>query len=284
ADLHSSRLVFAPGVVQTRGFRFDVGSAGSATLVAQTVLPALMLADGTSSIEVTGGTHNMAAPPFDYLTQVYLPQVAKMGPRFSTAIHAWGFYPQGGGHIRVDITPAKQLRGLELMESGGAPVPRVTALVANLPSHIGERECDTIRRKAGWRQRDCHVQMIDRSPGPGNVVMIQLTYPNVTELFTGFGKKGVQAEQVAVQAWRQAKDFMAQDVPVGEFLADQLLLPLAIAASQGQTSRFRTGSISLHSRTHIDIIQRFLDVDIEMDPSGNQHNEISIGPAKSGVS
>ncbi len=278
AELRSGTLTFSPGPVQTRGFKFDVGTAGSATLVVQTILPALMIVDGNSSIDVTGGTHNMAAPAFEYLAHVYLPQVAKLGPRFAADIHSWGFYPQGGGRIKIDITGCPALAAYELLETGGSAVPQVTALVANLPAHIGERECETILRKAGWKPRDCHVHMIEQSPGPGNAVLIRLTHPNVTEIFTGFGRRGVQAEQVALQAWRQARAYMEIGAPASDHLADQLMLPLAIAAGQGRTSRFRTGPLSLHSRTNIEVIRRFLDIEIHVEPVGEKQNELRFEP------
>ena len=278
AELNSMQLTFAPGPVQTRGFRFSVGSAGSATLVAQTVLPALMTADGKSGLEIEGGTHNMAAPPFDYLQQVYLPLVSKLGPSFESTIQTYGFYPAGGGKIRIEVQPKTELRSLQVLERGGQLQPTVTALVSQLPEHIGEREVNKIRNKAGWNVKDCRVRTITNSPGPGNCVMIRLQYPNVTEIFTGFGRRGVKAEQVATNAWMQAKTYLSHEAPVGEYLADQLLLPLAIAASQGQSSRFRTGDISMHTKTHIDVIKMFLDVEIEVLEITPMQNEICVGP------
>ena len=107
AELHSSRLTFAPGEVQTREFNFRIGTAGSATLVVQTVLPALMIAAGQSRVIVEGGTHNMAAPPYDFLDRVYLPLVSKLGPKFTSRIESYGFYPVGGGRVVIEIEPTR---------------------------------------------------------------------------------------------------------------------------------------------------------------------------------
>jgi RNA 3'-terminal phosphate cyclase (ATP) len=278
AELHSRRLIFAPGTVQTRGFRFAVGSAGSAILVAQTVLPALMFAVGNSSIEIEGGTHNMAAPPFEYLHEVYLPLLTRLGPQFESKIDSWGFYPMGGGRIRIAIRPSGELAGLQLMETGGAAIPAVTALVSKLPEQIGQRECQIIRHRTGWKLNQCQVRVIDRSPGPGNVVMIRLASPNVTEMFTAFGKRGVRAEQVATQALNQALGYLADEVPVGEYLCDQLLLPLALAARSGQTSQFLCGPLSMHSHTHIDILKLFLNIGIEIRSVGPRQQVVCIAP------
>ena len=280
AELHSSHLTFAPGNIQTREFNFRIGTAGSATLVAQTVLPALMMAKRPSRICVEGGTHNKAAPPFDFLECVYLPLVSRLGPKFTSRIESYGFFPVGGGRVVIDVEPTEKLAPLELVKRGGKTIPQVTSMVSRLPASIGQRECDVIRRKTGWNQNRFSVREIENSPGPGNVVMIQLQSPNVCELFTGFGERGVKAEDVARGVYRQAKNYLSNSAPVGEFLADQLLLPLGLAASQGQTSVFRTDTLSMHSQTHIDVLQLFLDIEVSVDELPEEAGyEIKIRPA-----
>lgn len=278
-ELHSSHLTFAPGPIQARDFRFDIGSAGSSTLVAQTIIPALMLATDSSRITVIGGTHNMAAPPFDYLDKAFLPLLERMGPSIKRNISSYGFFPVGGGQIEFEIFPCKTLDSIELLvRDKKVPTPTVTALVSQLPLHIGEREVDVIARKAGWKKSCCQVRKIENSPGPGNVVMIELDFGNVTEVFTGFGRRDVKAEDVARKAYRQAKSFLAHRAPVGEFLADQLLLPMGLAASQGKTSRIRTQKLSLHSTTHIEILKMFLDIHIVVEPVDDDQFEITVCP------
>ena len=265
AELQSSELIFAPGPIQFRDFHFKVGTAGSATLVAQTVLPALILADGPSSITVEGGTHNQGAPPFDFLDRVYLPQVRKLGPEFSTSIESYGFFPVGGGKFKIDVTPSKELGSLELLERQHKTKANIRALVSKLPLHIAERELDIIRRKGKWHPAECRAIEIKNSPGPGNVAMLELDSGNVRELFTGFGRKGVKAEDVARKVYRDAKPYLESEYPVGEHLADQIILPLGLAASQGQTSSFVTEPLSLHSTTHIEILKLFLDIDVDIE-------------------
>ncbi len=195
---------------------------------------------------IEGGTHNAWAPSFDFLSRVFLPQLAKAGPRVSTELESYGFYPAGGGNFRMQISPCSELQGFELTQRLDKPQPRVTAIVSNIPASVGERECSTIRRKTNWREDCCDVIEVERPTGPGNVVMIELVSPQVTELFTGFGKLGLKAEHVARGVLREARSYLARAVPVGEHLADQLLLPMGIAASQGQKSAFRTGPLSMH--------------------------------------
>lgn len=280
AELGSRQLIFAPGPIQYRDFQFSIGSAGSTTLVAQTLIPALMIGSQNSSIEIEGGTHNSAAPPYDYLDQVYLPILHQMGPKFHSAIHAWGFYPAGGGKIKIEIQPTAELRGLSLIESEGTPVGTVTAVVSRLPISIAERETETIRRKAGWQRKQCQERLIETSPGPGNVVMIRWQWSNLAEIFTGFGRLGRSAEQVALDAWKEAKAYLVNQVPVGEYLCDQLLLPLGLAAMQGNESQFRTGPLSQHAETHIELLQKFLEIEISVLHPSDRQKIVTVGPGR----
>ena len=265
AELNSPELTFIPGPIQTRDFHFKIGTAGSTTLVAQTVLPALMMADRPSSITVEGGTHNPGGPPFDFLDRVYLRQVETMGPVFKSRIESYGFYPVGGGKIKIEITPSQNLASLSLMKRKQKMKAKLMALVSKLPIDIAERELNVIRRKGKWHPSECYPIEIKNSPGPGNVVMMELNSGNVNEIVTGYGSPGVRAEDVARKTYREAKPYLDSDYPVGEHLADQLLLPMGLAAAQGDASvasEMTTGPLSLHATTHIEILKRFLDIDV----------------------
>lgn len=264
AELGSSELVFEPGPPQGGNYEFDVGTAGSTSLVLQTVLPALLAAEGPSSITLSGGTHNPLAPPFDFLQLAYLPLLNRMGPTVTATLHRAGFYPAGGGSATYQITPSPQWHGLQLLRRGRIQQRRVRALVANLPRHIAERECATVAKKSGWPQSCFAVEEIGSAHGPGNVLFIELQAAEVTELFSGFGEKGVTAETVALRTYREAKRYLDADVPVGEHLADQLILPMGLAAAGGAVSRFRTQPLSQHTRTHIDVLQMFLPIHISV--------------------
>jgi RNA 3'-terminal phosphate cyclase (ATP) len=135
--------------------------------------------------------------------------------------------------------------------------------VANLPTEIGQREMDVVARKTGWPPNCMRVEQIKDSPGPGNAVLIELGCQHVSEVFTGFGQRGVRAEDVADEAVKELRAYLAADVPVGPHLADQLMLPLGIAAWRDNSpSAFRTMRLTRHSTTHLDILRRFLDVRI----------------------
>ncbi len=280
AEIGSRRLVFRPGRVEPGAYTFSVGTAGSTTLVLQTVLPALLLAGGESTLTLRGGTHNPLAPPLDFLTRAYLPLVNRMGPRVSVnPIRVRpGFYPAGGGTFTARIEPTRQLGRLELAERGAIRAHRVTAMIANLPPHIAQRECRTIAQETGWSD-DCFlIETIEHSPGPGNVVMIELEAEHVTEVFTGFGRLGVRAETVALEALSEAQEYLAASVPVGKHLADQLLLPLGIAAFLGTGGgTFRTVALTPHARTHLDILRQFLGLEAKVEQAGANNWLVRIG-------
>lgn len=284
AGIGSRAILFTPGPVQAGEYNFSIGTAGSATLVLQTVLPALMIAVGPSRLTLEGGTHNQWAPPFDFLERTYLPLVNRMGPRVSARLERHGFYPAGGGRFTVDIEPAATLRGFDLREAGQSRSRSATALVSNLPQHIGEREIDTIVRRLNWNRKLGAVEEVD-SNGPGNVVFATIESEHVCEVFTGFGRVGIRAEHVAKEVVKQVRDYLKADVPVGPYLADQLLLPLGISAWQSgrpaeeHGGAFRTTPLTPHSETHIDILRTFLNVRIDVGTLEDESRLVKVEPA-----
>jgi len=278
ATIGSTRLEFRPGTITSGNYTFSVGTAGSTTLVLQTVLPALMLADGESNLTLEGGTPNPFAPPLDFLTKSYLPLVNRMGPTVTAELVRPGFYPAGGGQVTVCISPTRQLGRLEIMDRGEIRARRVRALVANLSRQIAERECRAIAEKTGWDEGCFAVEQVRESHGPGNVVFIELESDHVTEVFTGFGQINVRAEAVAMRALDDARHYLAADVPVGRYLADQLLLLLGISAHFGTGGGvFRTMALSLHATTHIEILHRFLELDAKVEQDGRDSFVVRIG-------
>jgi RNA 3'-terminal phosphate cyclase (ATP) len=261
ATLRSTELTFEPGEVRPGDSHFAVGTAGSATLVLQTVLPALLCAAGPSTLRLEGGTHNPWAPPFDFLLNSFLPLVNRMGPTVEATLVRPGFYPAGGGEFHVSITPAAKLAPIQLLERGATRRVKATARVARLPRHIAERELRVIGNGLALADDDLIVEEIPDSRGPGNVVTIEVECENVTEVCTGFGERGVPAERVAERVLQEARRYLSAGAPVGEYLADQLLIPLALAGS----GAFRTPALSPHAETNIAVIQAFLDVEFEID-------------------
>jgi RNA 3'-terminal phosphate cyclase (ATP) len=276
ADVGSRDLTFEPKVTRAGDYRFSVGTAGSATLVLQTVFPALALARGRSTVTVEGGTHNPMAPPFDFLARAFLPLVERMGPRAAAVLERPGFYPAGGGRLRVTIEPAPTFGRLELVERGELRAGRATAVVALLPRTIAERELKQICDRLGWDPSAQRIEHVVDAVGPGNVVRVELECAQVTEIFTGFGERGVSAEQVGRGVADEVMEYLAASVPVGRHLADQLLLPMAL----GQGGVFRTTRPSGHTRTHVELLRTFLGSDLQVREAGARAWEIDVPPRR----
>ncbi len=271
-EMGSTELVFVPGVAVGGDYTFSIGTAGSTTLVLQTILLPLALAKAPSRIVLEGGTHNPYAPPFDFLERSYLPLVNRMGPKVSVTLERYGFYPAGGGRMVVDVTPAESFGGISIVERGDLVRRCGRAVVSSLDRKIADREVRVMRKRLGWDEGEAEVVEIDRPVGPGNIVTIELGYENVTEVFTGFGEVGRAAEAVASHAVQQCQRYLRSSAPVGEYLTDQLLLPMAIAGS----GTFRSTGLSRHSETHVDLIGKFLDVEIETEREDSRAIVISI--------
>ena len=267
AAIGSAVVEFRPGRIQPGEYTFAVGTAGSTTLVLQTILPALLTAPAPSRLTFEGGTHNPFAPPFDFLARSFLPLVNRMGPTVTATLERPGFYPAGGGRFTVDVQPAPKLTGFELLERGRITAHRARALLANLPDHVAQREIKVIQHGTHWDDSCFACERIAHSPGPGNVVMIEIEAEHVIEVFTGFGEVNRSAEVVATGALQQYQHWLKADVPVGRCLADQIMLPLAIAGG----GCYATMPLSRHSTTHLELIKRFLDLDVGVQPHGRDN-------------
>lgn len=258
AEKDSLTLTFSPSQVKAGEYLFAVGSAGSTSLVLQTVLPALMLADAPSRLVLEGGTHNPLAPPFEFLQYAFLPVLNRMGPAVSARLERPGFAPNGGGRVIVDIQPVSHLRSVAIPERGAILSQYAEVLLAHLPEHIARRELAVVQQALGYTDEQLRFQMVSDADGPGNVVNAIIQSEQVTECFSAFGQRGLPAEQVAQQVVEQVRRYLQAGVPVGRHLADQLLLPMALAGG----GMFVTVKPSLHTLTNMEVIKTFMNVDL----------------------
>jgi len=271
-SIGSCSITFIPRGIKAQKYRFSIGSAGSCTLVLQTILPALMIADGPSEIICEGGTHNPYAPPFDFLEKAFLPIINKMGPSVASHLDQPGFYPAGGGRFTITINPAKRLNRIDIMERGDIIRQRACALVSNLPINIAHRELKVISEHLNWDRECLKAKEVKGAHGPGNVITVEIESEHITEIFSGFGEKAVPAEKVAQETVRELKTYLASDVPVGKYLADQLLIPMAMAGG----GAFRTLLPTKHTKTNSEIIRRFIDIAIDMNEHTKNQWEIKL--------
>jgi RNA 3'-terminal phosphate cyclase (ATP) len=264
----SSELVFRPGRVMPGAYRFAIGTAGSTALVLQTILLPLLLAPAPSSLVLEGGTHNMAAPPFEFLTKTFLPIVARMGPKIDARLVRHGFYPRGDGRIELDIMPAP-LTPLACLERGPLLGCQATAFLAGLPFEIAEREPRVARAALPWPEDAFATRQLPAEAGPGNILLLEARFEQVTEVVSGVGQRGVAAEAVARGAAARMAGYLDSAAFAGPYLADQLLLPFALAGS----GHFTTVTPTRHTLTAAALIERFLgrSCRFERAPSGVHH-------------
>jgi RNA 3'-terminal phosphate cyclase (ATP) len=195
------------------------------------------------------------APPFDFLALTLLPLLGRMGARVEARLERHGFYPAGGGRFTLTIEPGARLTPLALLERGDVTAS-VRSLVAMLPERIARQELGLVRQRLGLERPQASVETIAASAGPGNALMIELRSAEVTELVTAFGIKGVHATEVARLAADEAAEYLEVGVPVGRHLADQLLVPMALAEAarfarcRRRATRRRTPRLSDSSWTY----------------------------------
>ncbi|MFG0284936.1 MAG: RNA 3'-terminal phosphate cyclase [Phycisphaerales bacterium JB039] len=264
AAIGAATLTFAPGPVTSGEYHFAIGTAGSTTLVLQTLLPALITAPAPSTITIEGGTHNTHAPSVHFLARAFLPLLERMGPRVELRLERHGFYPAGGGRIVASITPCKALRPLTLLERGEITQRRAIATVAGLPGAIAKRELAAFAQRLNWPDDALRIERLPDRVGPGNVLSVEVGDGVVTEVFTGFGQKGVSAEKVGGDTAEEVCAYLAGGAPVGPYLADQLMVPMALAGG----GALRTGPLTSHASTNAAVIRRFLSADLRCESEG----------------
>ena len=293
AKLNSRAVTFVPGSAPRAGtYTFDVaqaakgGSAGSVSLILQTVLLPLAMAQGTSHLTLRGGTHVAWSPPYDYLKRVYLPVLERVGIRAKVNVQKWGWYPKGGGVVEATVNggagcrltvegsnsqvggsaqhateeasalAADTLTGLDLHHRGELLRVRGVSASSNLPKHIRVRQERAALQVLRARGVNARIQVVDApSKGQGTVVFLWAESENAVAGFTSLGEMGKPAEQVAEEATQDLLAYLQGDAAVDRYLADQLVLPLALADGP---SHFTTEVVTQHLQTSAWLVNRFL--------------------------
>ena len=273
AEPGSTTLEFTPGKIRGGEYSFAIGTAGSTILVLQTILLPLLCAGERSRLVLEGGTHNPHAPSFAFLELAFLPQLARMGAEVTATLVRPGFYPAGGGRIEVDVVPHDRLLPPHVPARGELHRTHAEALVVNLPASIGERELAVIADRLKWPVEQLKLVTNAKAVGPGNVLSLFLEFATVTQVLVAFGEQGVSAESVARRAAGVAARLLRADVAIEPHLADQLLLPIALAGA----GSFTTLALTTHATTNIEVIRRFMDVPISVTARGDDLCAVRVG-------
>lgn len=276
-SIRSSLLEFHPKEVRPGDYVFDVSdvkaSAGSVNLILQTILLPLAFADKPSHVILRGGTHVPWSPPSNYIDDVYLPILSRMGLLAIYRMNKAGYYPVGGGEVLLDVRPVDKLQPLTLMQRDDGHVT-VYSAVSNLPMSIVERQMNEAvgqLRQLGITPTEVEDEYM--SPGKGTVAFILYSDGDLKAGFTGIGERGKPAETVAREAAEDFFEWWRSGEALDKHLADQLILPMSLA---GGESEFSTSEITQHLLTNVHTVQQFLPVHISVDGKEGEPGTVRI--------
>lgn len=260
AELGSEELIFNPQKIKAGEYHFKIGTAGSTSLLAQTIIPALLQAEVGSTMTLEGGTHNPLAPSTCFLEHIFLPQLKRMGVDVRLELQQHGFTPAGGGRVVFTVMPSEKLEPLHLVERGNDESRQIFCHLAHVDHGVSQREIKKLADILGWNP-SC-AKVIDASDAlcSGNSLSAMVHYENISECVTAHGAYGRSSEQVAKTAAKGMNDYVKSGAVVGRHLGDQLLLPMVLA---GAGSMITTNPTN-HIITNISTIQSFLDVKIDI--------------------
>jgi len=276
AVIKSNRIKFFPRELRHGNFKFDIGTAGSTSLVLQTLYLPLSFANGTSNLIITGGTHVSWSPTFDYIKNCWLYFMKRIGLKIDVELKRAGFYPHGGGEIKALINPVDEIEPLNLIDRGKLIKIQIYSAHTNLTDEVARRQAraaEKILKNYG------EVEVIvDELPSYSKNTTIAITgiFENSICCYTNLGEKGKGAEVVAEEASEKFLRFLSTDSAVDEYMADQILLPLSLASG---VSEFTTQKITNHLKTNIDTIKKFVDVEFEIVELKNSYN-IKVKPMR----
>jgi RNA 3'-terminal phosphate cyclase (ATP) len=278
-EIGSTAIGFAPRGLRGGDYHFDVGtergSAGSVSLLFQSLLLPLSLAHGSSRLTLIGGTHVPWSPSVHYLTGVFLPALRAMGVEASVELRRWGWYPAGGGEVEATIAPAQAI-GSFVPEPSPTRTIKGLSAVSRLPRSIAERQrARALERLAGsGLSAEIDVEEDTKALSPGTVLF--LAVPGRAG-FAGLGRRGLPAEKVADDAVDQFLAWIDSGAAIDDHLADQLVPFLALASAR---SVFTCRTISLHLRTVAWVVERFLPLRIEFHDGIPARVEIKVSHAQ----
>lgn len=265
--LRTLEFTFRPGPIRGGDYRFDVGTAGSITLVLQAVLPVALAAPAASCLHIIGGTDVKAAPPFDYFRYIFVPLLQRLGLDVRVTLVRRGYYPRGGGEVEVRVQPGRPAP-LTLDTPGALQELGGIAHVANLPAHIVERmQHAAVQVLAEYGNARIQTQLPGHAEAIGAGGAIVLWARTANTLFGGseVAQRGIPAERIAEHAAHALCEELRAGVTLDLHAADQLLIYLALA---GKPAHFTARAYSSHAQTTAWLIEQFLPVCVIAGPAG----------------
>ncbi|HXX44103.1 MAG TPA: RNA 3'-terminal phosphate cyclase [Candidatus Acidoferrales bacterium] len=270
----SQELVFEPTGIRAGQFHFDIGTAGATSLVLQTIVYPLSFGHADANLTLVGGTHVPWSPCFHYLQLHWLRYMEKIGFAIDLKLESAGFYPRGGGRIHATVHPVLKLSALQISDRGSLKRIRGISAVANLSTDVAERQKRQALRKLGELSKLAEFEILSiPALSPGTFLLLLAEFENSQCCFYGLGARGKPAERVADEAVNGFRDFMLTDGCIDHYLADQLVLPLALASGK---SDVKASQITLHLTTNAEVVRMFLPVSIEIDGKIGEPGSVRI--------
>lgn len=272
----STELLFEPGEVKAGDYFFDIGTAGSTSLLLQAILPPLILAKKSSSLTLKGGTHVPFSPPFHYISKVFIPLLNKLGIEVKATIESYGFYPKGGGKVYAEIKPTVKIEAVNYLERGHLKKAYGLSGVGNLPISIAERQKNAAFTNLISQGINAEIETISVStPGQGTFIFLLAETEHCLAGFSSLGERGKKAELVGEEAAKNFLDYYSTSACFDLYLADQVVLYLAIAKGE---SSFTAAEISNHLLTNLWVIEKFLDIQYTVEGEIGKPGKVTINP------
>lgn len=253
----SEQITFEPGAVAGGDYEFDIGTAGSVTLLLQALLPPAVSSKDDFTFTVKGGTDVKWSPPYDYFDNVFLSLLNRMGVEIESGLIKRGHYPKGGGKIKVQVKGD----GLDDLEVG-EKIDGINgiAFVTNLPDHISER-----MKKSAENILDGYDVNISTgsysSPSAGTGITLWTEGRRV--LGSGvLGEKGTPAEEVGEDAAETLKEGVRNGAELDKWCADQLVPYLSLMDDSG---KIKIDEKTGHLETNIWVVDQFVDKQLSID-------------------
>jgi len=278
AELSSTSISFLPRTLMGGSYEFNVsekrGSAGSTSLVLQTIMLPLCFAEQPANITVHGGTHVPWCPTFHYLKFIFLPMLSRINAKIDMDIKQWGWYPGGGGTVMAKVVPCEKMAPLRIPSRGRLIRATGISAVANLPRDIAVRQRNTAVNALLKKGIDANLEIVGASsPGKGTLVFLKVEFENSIAGFDALGAIGKRAEEVAEEACQSLFTYVNSKAAIDPHLADQLIPYLALARGD---SEFTASSITRHLLTNIWVVKQFLDVDVQVTGKEGEAGQITI--------
>ncbi len=273
-DIGSTELVFEPSGIKGGKYRFDIGTAGSTTLLLQSLLPVLVYSPGRTRVELIGGTENPLAPSALYLQNVFIPVVHRMGLVEKISLEKWGWYPKGGGVLSAEVEPVGELEGIDLGWRGALKEITGYSVVSNLPMHIAERQKTSALKKLAEAGLEAKISLLSApSIGQGTELFLCARYENSLAGFSSLGEIGKPAEKVGAEATGELIEFNSSQAAIEHHLADQIILYMALA--RGESKMFAS-KISRHLLTNAWVVQKFLAARIQVKGKEGEAGQVVV--------